>query len=104
MKGYEESGLSQPVYCRQQGLKLSTFSYWRHQVILKSKGHSSKSFMAGFVELKSRELPLSLTKYSRMNCNPAYSMSVSIGNARIELSNHFSSAALRDLLLVLNGK
>lgn len=32
IEGWQDSDLSQPEYCKQQGLKLSTFSYWRKRL------------------------------------------------------------------------
>jgi hypothetical protein len=32
IKNWEASGLSQRAYCEREGLKISTFDYWRRQI------------------------------------------------------------------------
>ena len=41
MLGWSKSGLSQKTYCSQEGLTLSTFSYWRKR-LKSSKGPCGK--------------------------------------------------------------
>jgi len=31
LDGWRQSGLSQPAYCKQHGLSLSSFGYWLHR-------------------------------------------------------------------------
>lgn len=50
---WEESGLSQGAFCRERGLKLATFSYWRNKYLA-----SQRDAEADFVALVPRSEPL----------------------------------------------
>ena len=58
-KAWEKSGLSQPDFCREQGINQHSFTYWRSKLVVKRKA------VGTFVEVhppataKSFELSLS---------------------------------------------
>lgn len=49
-RAWEESGQSQREFCREHGLKLATFGYWRTQYLRSKKRH------AGFVTLEPEQV------------------------------------------------
>ena len=99
---YEQSGLSRPEYCRQNGLKFSTFKSWRYQLNKRAKRKRDYIESGGFVELNTRVMSLPLNLSGSINKGSEYSMRLTYGNYQVELSNHFSIGALRDLLQVIN--
>jgi hypothetical protein len=46
MKQWEGSGLSQPAYCEQAGIKHSSFVYWRGLLASQSGSTTNKKFIA----------------------------------------------------------
>lgn len=51
MTQYEASALTQRVFCDQQGLAYSTFSYWRKQLRLAVSGDNPPTPSATLIEL-----------------------------------------------------
>lgn len=65
IEGWKESGLSQARYCETQGIKLTTFSYYRH-VFLNSTSSAIKSdFSMKFLSVPAKE-----TNFSQPSAAP----------------------------------
>jgi hypothetical protein len=87
-----QSGLSQNRYCKENGLALSTFSYWKRQLAKRSQATKPKFYP--------------LTLQAPPSTSPAgkdSGLSLYLGNDkyRIELSEDFSPGCLKKLISVL---
>jgi transposase-like protein len=88
-----QSDLSQERYCKEHGLALSTFSYWKRQ-LAKSR------------EQKTRFFPLMLQgppAAQKAKKASGVSLYLKDGNYRIDLSEEFSSTCLKHLISVLES-
>lgn len=88
-----QSGLSQERYCKENGLALSTFGYWKRQ-LAKRRATKPKFYPLTL------QAPLVTSSVSKDS-----GLSLYLGNDkyRIELSEEFSSACLKQLISVLQG-
>ena len=89
-----QSNLSQQRYCKEHGLALSTFSYWKRQLV-KSRKQETKFF------------PLMLQGPSAtQQAKDASGLSLYLKDDkyRIELSEEFSSSCLNQLISVLENR
>jgi len=59
IKGWEQSGLSHRVYCRQHQLALSTFYQWKKRLSGNSFSSSEPSTLPEFIDLSVPSIPLS---------------------------------------------
>ena len=90
---WRQSGQSQQRYCKSQGLALATFGYWRRKL---KKGHAEKP----------RFYPLVLSGQP-LRSEPGHtsnpSLRVILGDNRftIEIDDHFSPEALREVVIIL---
>ena len=88
-----QSNLSQERYCREHGLALSTFSYWKRQ-LAKSKDRETRFFPLML------QGPPATTKDKEAS---GVSLYLKDGNYRIEISEEFSSSCLKQLISVLES-
>lgn len=58
LDGWHNSGLSQAAYCRQHGLSLSSFGYWRRTLASKSQGAAVSASMPALVPIVVADAPL----------------------------------------------
>ncbi len=85
-----QSNLSQERYCREHGLALSTFSYWKRQ-LAKSRDREPRFF------------PLMLQGPPTAKKTAGLSLYLNDDKYRIELSEDFSSSSLKQLVSVLDS-
>ena len=52
LKGYEESGLSRPAYCRREGIPVTTFDYYRQRGTRKAGAQRRATTASGLVKVK----------------------------------------------------
>ena len=90
MKGYEQSGLTRREYCRQLGIPLTTFDYYRHRREKKLK--KQPPALVAVKLLASRPAP---------GATPPVAMTVVLTNGRrVEVTPGFAEADLACLLRV----
>jgi len=87
VSAWRASGLSQARFCRDHGLKVRDFGYWKRKLSLTSS--------AGFV-------PLRVRGQSASPSSPALCLVLESG-LRIEVREGFSPGALRDLIHTLRA-
>ncbi|WP_457576292.1 IS66 family insertion sequence element accessory protein TnpA [Desulfomarina sp.] len=85
----ENSGLTQKEYCRQNGLAIQTFGYWKRKILNKS-----------FVFDKPRFFPLTV-KQNRSGKPAGILLSVQAGRFRIEVGENFNETILKKLIVAL---
>lgn len=82
---WEQSGESQVEYCRQHGLNIKLFGYWKRKLVKKS---GSVSFV-----------PVSIKPSHAISLTPGSSLRIVTYNGlRIEVGDGFNPATLRMLL------
>lgn len=63
MKAYEDSGLSQQIFCQQQGVALSTFYSWRNKLSERSElGTHRATEQSPFIALTPRQAEMQTNK------------------------------------------
>jgi len=87
----KRSQLNQKEYCSQNGLALSTFSYW------KKKLGTQETKAPRFYPLTVQPLPSPTSK----NGNSGLSLEMRNSKFRIELAEDFSAGCLKKLILTL---
>lgn len=88
-----QSSLSQERYCKEHGLALSTFSYWKRQLA------RSREQEARFFPLMLQGPPAA----KKTKEASGVSLYLKDGNYWIELSEEFSSSCLKQLISVLES-
>ena len=83
---WQESGLSQKEYCRQNDLRENQLTYWKKRYI---KTESSISLV---------ELTLSGSHFSSQNHSP---LKVNLGEYQIEVDRGFDPVTLKQVIYVL---
>jgi transposase len=95
VRTWERSELSQAAYCRQHGVKLKAFGYWKRKL-------TNKPDAVSFVQLPSIE-PHRPNGKPCSDDRPPFILHV--GHAyHIELRDHFDSSGLKKLLRVLERR
>ena len=96
---WEQSDMSQTSYCRQEGLNLRNFQYWRRKYRqIQSPGTTSKNnSMVKLVELQPENCNAGQFNFFK----PGSPMKLQVGDIAVELENHFSPEALVRLIQVL---
>ena len=91
--GWQQSGQSQQRYCRQQGIALATFGYWRHK--LKTPQAEKPRFFP--LVVSGRPFGDNAAHASRTP------LRLVLGDHRftIEIDEHFSPAVLREVITTL---
>lgn len=87
------SGLSQNRYCKENGLALSTFGYWKRQLAKR------KNIKPKFYPLTLQAPPVA----SSGSKNSGLSLYLRNDKYRIELTEEFSSGCLKKLISVLES-
>ena len=87
--GWKESGLSQSAYCREHGLKLHRFLYWKKRLLPEKTAVSMV------------ELPISVLKTRRLLPSAPPICIVFGGRCRIEIPPGFDPASLEAVLRVV---
>jgi hypothetical protein len=86
LEEYAASGLSRREFCRQRGMALTTFDYWRREHAMKPR---------------KKERRPRLVKVEVANMEPAAQFTLSLGNGRrIECSWRFADGELARLIRV----
>ncbi len=101
LKRFEKSSMSRRKYCSQNGLSYHAFYYWRKKL----KKPSSKpipSPCSELVEVPSHIMDLSSSQSKGFDHNFSCTMRLHYREFSLELDNHFSRSALRELIQVLN--
>jgi hypothetical protein len=88
IEGWQESGLQQIEYCRQNDLKYHLFTYWKKKLV-----HPAESSVCLV------QVPFAQTIPSRASSRP---LGLVMGNGyRIEVERDFDPVALKQLIHVL---
>ena len=97
---WEQSGLSQSKYCKDNNFNLRNFQYWKRQFkLLNNPEFPQKKTEVKVVQLKNESM--ASEKFNFLNDpNP---ISLIINNIKIELKNNFSEDALIRLIRVLRS-
>ena len=91
IKGWEQSGLRQTEYCRQNGLKIRNFGYWKRRL-------SQNSTDVSFVSLQVQS-----NNYQTTGSSSA-SLKVVLGRGqKIEVAEDFDQTTLKRLIYTLEG-
>ena len=95
---WEQSGLSQSKYCRDNNLNLRNFQYWKSKY--KKLNHPetpNENSKVKIVQIKNKGI--ASEQFNLLNdSNP---IKLIINNIKVELNNHFSEEALKRLIKVL---
>ena len=95
----KQSGLNQPVYCKQEGLSITQFYYWRGK-INKLKGISDKSLSLSTLSIvKAGKIDFPQMSRESESCH----MRLCFDNYCLELKDGFSSLSLSRLIKTLQG-
>jgi hypothetical protein len=96
---WKQSDLTQSEFCRQKGLNLRTFQYWRRKFI-----HSSEPEIPPGDHSRLKVVQLQQERFSPVQINiPNLSSGIKlkIGNIFIDLDNNFNQEVLIRLIKVL---
>ncbi len=101
---WEQSGLSQAQYCRQQQLSAPAFGWWKRQLPT-AQTRSAPAITQRRVHRKDRSF-VELTPAGRGIPSPAGEVVYEIvlpGRQQLRLGRHFEPDRVRQLLLLLEG-
>jgi hypothetical protein len=85
LESWSRSGLSQAEYCRQNGIRIKGFGYWKRKLV-------KKDFPVELVELDAEQIFIS--QPLRIHVGAGY---------QVEVPDGFSRATLKSVLLLLRG-
>jgi hypothetical protein len=95
---WEQSGLSQSKYCKDNNFNLRNFQYWKRKFkLLNNPEVPQKHTEVKVVQLKNESIASERINFLN-NPNP---ISLIVNNIKVELKNNFSEEALRKLIKVL---
>ena len=90
VKGWRNSGLTQDQYCREHGLKKTTFFYWRRKLDQTPRKNSL--------------VPVSITSQEVLPANPVPSgVSLKLRGCLIQVDKGFDQKTLLELVQVLRA-
>ena len=91
IRDWEQSGLRQTEYCRQNGLKIRNFGYWKRRL-------NQSSTDVSFVSLQVQ------SNIFQTACSSAASLKVVLGRGqKIEVDKGFDPTTLKRLIYTLEG-
>ena len=93
INSWQQSGLNQAEYCRQQGLGAASFTYWKKKLSLAS----NKSTRPRFYPLTVQDQP----KLRTSSNNSGLRLVVGGSRLKIEVENNFSPTTLLQLVTTL---
>ena len=92
---WKESGLTQPEYCKREGLNLTQFYYWR--IKLKKLRSSADHRSETPIIIKAGNIDFNQTQLKSNDCH----MRLCFDNYCLELKDDFSTSSLSRLVKVL---
>ncbi len=95
---WEQRGLSQSKYCKDNNVNLRNFQYWKRKFkILNNPEVAKKQTEVKVVQLKNESIVSEQFNF----LNDSNPINLIINNIKVELKNNFSEEALRKLIKVL---
>jgi hypothetical protein len=92
---WEQSGLTQPAYCKRENLPLSQFYYWRRKIKRLKPTDNKKS--SNSIIVKAGNIDFNQTQLKSSDCH----MRLCFDNYCLELKDEFSSLSLNRLIKTL---